>query len=81
LAQIESEEGNLSGAIKQVEYAGQISPNNPTIFFKLGVLRYNSSDYNGAISAFKQAVILNPNYLDARYLLGQSYQKIGRNLH
>lgn len=79
LAQIENEEGNVQGAIKQVEYAGKIRPNDPEIFFRLGLLRYNSADYGNAIGAFEQAVILNPNYLDARYLLGQSYQKVGRN--
>jgi tetratricopeptide (TPR) repeat protein len=79
LAQIESEEGNWSSAIKRAEEAGQISPNDPTIFFRLGLLRYNNTNYSGAISAFEQAVILDPSYLNARYFLGQSYQKVGRS--
>jgi len=78
LAQIETSEGNLSEAIKQAEYAGQVSPTDPTVFFRLGLLRYNNSDYSGAVSAFEQAVILNNNYLNARYFLALSYQKIGR---
>ena len=79
LAQIETNEGNLLGAIKQAEYAGEMSPNDPTIFFRLGLLRYNNSDYTGAVSAFGQAVMLNNNYLNARYFLALSYQKVGRS--
>ena len=78
LVQIETNEGNLSEAIKQAEYAGQIAPNDPTVFFRLGLLRYNNSDYKSAISAFEKAVILDNNYLNARYFLGQSYKKVGR---
>ncbi|ETB63658.1 TPA: tetratricopeptide repeat protein [Candidatus Nomurabacteria bacterium] len=78
MAQIETAEGNLGEAIKQAEYASQINPNDSTIFFRLGLLRYNNSDYSGAVSAFERAVILNNNYLNARYFLGLSYQKVGR---
>ncbi len=78
LAQIQTNEGNLSGAIKQAEKAAGLTPNDPTVFFRLGLLRYNNSDYTGSIGAFEQAVILDNNYLNARFLLGQSYQKVGR---
>lgn len=78
LAQIQTSEGNLAGAIKQAEKASGLSPNDSTVFFRLGLLRYNNSDYTGAISAFERAVILEPQYLNAHFLLGQSYQKVGR---
>ena len=78
LVQIETNEGNLSEAIKQAEYAGELAPNDPTVFFRLGLLRYNHSDYSGAVSAFEKAVILDNSYLNARYYLGQSYKKVGR---
>lgn len=78
LVQIETDEGNLSEAIKQAEYAGSVAPNDATVFFRLGLLRYNNSDYTGAVSAFEKAVILDNSYLNARYFLGQSYKKIGR---
>lgn len=79
LAQIETSEGNPAEAIRQAEKAGQLTPNDPTIFFRLGLLRYNNSDYSGAVSAFEKAVILNTNYLNARFFLGQAYQKVGRS--
>lgn len=78
LVQIETDEGNLSEAIKQAEYAGTMAPNDATVFFRLGLLRYNNSDYSGAVSAFEKAVILDNSYLNARYFLGQSYKKVGR---
>ncbi|MFA6251493.1 MAG: hypothetical protein WC603_02610 [Candidatus Paceibacterota bacterium] len=78
LVQIETNEGNLPEAIKQAEYAGEMAPNDETVFFRLGLLRYYNSNYNGAISAFEKAVILNNGYLNARFFLGQSYKKVGR---
>jgi tetratricopeptide (TPR) repeat protein len=78
LVQIETKEGNLSEAIKQAELAGQMAPNDPTVFFRLGLLRYNSSDFKGAVSSFERAVLLDNTYVNARYFLGQSYKKVGR---
>jgi tetratricopeptide (TPR) repeat protein len=78
LAQIETNEGNLSAAIKQAERAGTLTPGDPTVFFRLGLLRYNNSEFTSAVSAFEQAVILDTNYLNARFFLGKSYQKVGR---
>jgi tetratricopeptide (TPR) repeat protein len=78
LVQIETNEGNLLGAIKQAERASELSPRDPTVFFRLGLLRYSNADYAGAISAFEAAVILDNTYLNARYYLGQAYQKAGR---
>lgn len=78
LVQIEKDEGNISEAIKQAEYAGTLAPNDPTVFNRLGLLRYNNSDYTGAVSAFEKAVILNNNYIEAHFNLGQAYRKAGR---
>ncbi len=78
LVQIETAEGNTSEAIKQAELAGTMAPNDATVFFRIGLLRYNNSDYTGSISAFEKAVILDNTYLNARYFLGQSYKKVGR---
>lgn len=79
LAQIDQSEGNLGDAIKQAELASTVSPNDSSVFFQLGILRYNNNDFSGAVSAFEQAVILNPSYMNARYFLGLSYEKVGRN--
>jgi len=78
LVQIETAEGNTSEAIKQAELAGTMAPNDATVFFRIGLLRYNNNDYTGAVSAFEKAVILDNTYLNARYFLGMSYKKVGR---
>ena len=78
LAQIEVNEGNMAEAIKQAEYAASLSPNDATVFFRLGLLRYNNSDYTGSIDALERAVIIDSTYVNAHYFLGQAYQKAGR---
>jgi len=78
LVQIETSEGNLTEAIKQAELAGELAPSDATVFFRLGLLKYNNSDYKGSVSAFEKAVILDNTYLNARYFLGQAYKKVGR---
>ena len=78
LVQIETNEGNLSEAMKQAEYAGTMAPNDTSVFFRLGLLRYNNSDYTGAVSAFEKAVILDNSNLNAHFFLGQAYKKVGR---
>ncbi len=77
-AQIATNEGNLPEAIKQAEKASILTPSDPTVFFRLGLLRYNNSDFAGAASAFEQAILLDRNYLNAHFMLGQAYEKVGR---
>jgi tetratricopeptide (TPR) repeat protein len=78
LSQIEVSEGRLSQAIQSVEAAALISPNDPVVFFQLGLLRYNAEDYAGAASSLERAVTLNSFYSNAKYFLGLSYDKLGR---
>ena len=79
LSQIEAREGNIKAAISSVEAASIIAPNDATIFFQLGLLRYNDRDFRGAIGALERAVALNPAYANAKYFLGLSYERIGRD--
>lgn len=79
LSQIELNEGNLKEAISSVETAAIILPNDPTVFFRLGLLRYNDADWGGAVGALERAVSLNPVYANAKYFLGLSYNRLGRD--
>lgn len=79
LSQIEAREGNIKAAISSVETASVIAPNDPTVFFQLGLLRFNDRDFRGAVSAFERAVALNGSYANARYFLGLSHEKLGRD--
>ena len=78
LSQIEVSEGNLNGAISSVESAALLSPDDPLVYFRLGLLKYNKKDYKGGTSAFERAVVLNPIYANARYFLGLSYYQQGK---
>jgi tetratricopeptide (TPR) repeat protein len=77
LAQIQINEGEVAEATQSVEAATIIDPNNPVAFFQLGVLRYSSSDFVGAISALERAVTISADYANARYFLGLSYDRLG----
>ncbi len=79
LAQIEAASNNITGAIQGVEAATLVDPQNPALYFQLGLLKYNNSDYRGAASAFEQSIRLVGDYANARYFLGLSYERIGRD--
>lgn len=72
LAQIQVNEGKLKDAIRSVEQATLVQPNDAGLFFQLGLLKYNNEEYRGSASAFGRAVALIPEYSNARYFLGLS---------
>lgn len=78
LSQIEAQEGNIKAAISSVEAASVIAPDDPGVFFQLGLLRYNDRDYRGAAGALERAVALNPAYANAKYFLGLAYDRLNR---
>lgn len=78
LSQLEIQAGNIESAIKSVEAAVVIEPNNPVYFFQLGLLQSNKGDNEKAIFALERAVALNPQYSNARYFLGINYFNMGR---
>lgn len=79
LSQLEASQGNVKEAIASAEAAATLAPNDPTVFFQLGLLRFNSRDYKGAAGALEQAVAQNASYANAKYFLGLSYEKLGRS--
>ena len=79
LSQLEAQEGNIKEAILAAEAAATIAPGDATVFFQLGLLRFNDKNYRGAIDALERAVALNGLYANAKYFLGLSYEKLDRN--
>lgn len=49
----------------------------PTIYLNMGNLLFNYGFYDQAIDQYKQALLLKPNFNDARYHLAQAYIKKG----
>lgn len=78
LAQIALAENDTDEAIASLNAAGARDPNNPAIFFQLGVLYYNTGAYRDAIAVLDQALELTGDvYGNARYFRGLSYEAIG----
>ncbi len=79
LTQIQIAEGNIKDAINSVQAVSILSPNDSGVFFQLGFLRYNNKDFEGTVSAMQQALTINPSYANAKYFLGLSLSKLGRD--
>jgi cytochrome c-type biogenesis protein CcmH/NrfG len=69
LAELDVVSGNLSEAIKTTESILSIEANNPGRYYQLGVLQQANGNNAAAIAAFEDAVTLDPQYANARYLL------------
>ncbi len=73
LSQIDVQLGKAKEALKEAENALYFVPNNPTVLFQVGVLREETGDFKGAVSALSQAVAVRPKYANARYFLAIAY--------
>ncbi|PIT89252.1 MAG: hypothetical protein COU27_01305 [Candidatus Levybacteria bacterium CG10_big_fil_rev_8_21_14_0_10_36_7] len=77
LAQIEVNEGNLSGAIQKVEQIVKLNPNDIGNLFQLGLLYSQNKQIADAQIVFERTVELSPSYSNARYFLGLIYDQNG----
>ncbi|MBI5133976.1 MAG: tetratricopeptide repeat protein [Candidatus Taylorbacteria bacterium] len=73
LSQIQIAEGDVANAINSVSAVATLSPNDPGIFFQLGLLYYNQKSYGNSVLALERAITLNPEYANAKYFLGLAY--------
>lgn len=62
--------GKTEDAIKELEAAARISPNEPVLHFELGYLYYKQRDYDKATPEFQLEVKNNPGYAQAYLYLG-----------
>lgn len=60
-------------AMADLEKALQIDASNPSIFFAVGTIYDQMGDFEKAESAYKQALLLNPEYFEANYNIGALY--------
>jgi tetratricopeptide (TPR) repeat protein len=72
-AQLDIGEGNVESAIATTRSIISLEPRNPTRYFQLGMLLSADEVYEEAIVAFQTAIILDPEYANARYLLALTY--------
>ena len=78
LSEIERSVGNKVAAYELESSAGTIDPNNPELFYQLGLVAYNAGETARAITSFERAVLLNPRFSNARFMLAVVYQQGGR---
>jgi putative inorganic carbon (HCO3(-)) transporter len=70
-------QGKLNEAITKLEINRQLLPQDKGIAFQLGVLYYRAERYRQAGAEFVRAVIIDPDYANARYFLGLLYDQAG----
>ena len=57
----------------ELDEAAKLDPNNPRVFYNLGLLERGRSNCDGSIRYFEEVVRLDPNSADAHYYLGSCY--------
>jgi len=67
--------GKYDWAIRELNIANRISPNNPHIIFAYGSIFLNSGNFISAEDKFKEAIRIYPFYVDAYYNLGLIYNQ------
>lgn len=79
LAQLLFSENKGDSATQVLSVAAQRSPNDPTVWFQLGIAYYDNASYSNAASAFVTALNLNSQFANAQYFLALSFDKLGRH--
>lgn len=69
LAELDVAAGNLDEAIKTTQSLLSIEATNPGRYYQLGVLARAKGDKAAAAAAFQDAITLDPQFANARYLL------------
>jgi len=68
-----------SAAFANVEKGLELNPNRSTAYNSLGTLYFEKrKDYNKALELYKEAVRLNPNYVDGWRNVGAAYGTLGQ---
>jgi len=80
LSRIKALQGNLEEAIISAKDLVGLNPREPSVYFQLGLLFYQNNDFTNASEALNQAILLEPQYANARYFLGLSLAKVGDSL-
>ncbi len=69
---------DLPSATQAAKSALQSAPDQPSLWFQLGLFYYAGGDMQNAIAALEQTVSMVPQYANAKYFLGLAYAKGGR---
>ena len=73
LAWAYEKQGKKKEALIKLDQSIKLSPYNPKTHFTSGRIKHDIGDTDGAIDSLKKATRLDPNYGDAYYRLGLTY--------
>jgi tetratricopeptide (TPR) repeat protein len=68
---------DLPTATQAAEAAVQSNPQNPALWFQVGLFYYTGQKWDDALKSFQNAVQLQNDYANAKYFLGLSLYKTG----
>ena len=71
--------GRLGEAQEEIESLAESLPRDPRVWMKLGAIHYEQKHWNRAVSAFRQAVLLEPSNLRTRYFLSTALIDAGKD--
>ena len=72
-------QGKQKEAIDKLEETKRItSPRDTGLAFQLGLLYYQTKDYQSAKAELERAIAIDPNYSNALYFLGLTYDQLGQ---
>ena len=71
------DKGKLKEAIAKMEINRQILPKDTGTSFQLAFLYYKAQDFAKAKAEFIRAIIIDPDFANARYFLGLLYDREG----
>ena len=71
--------GRLKEAQTELELLVESIPRDPRIWMKLGAIHYEQKHWEQAVSAFRQAVMLEPSNMRTRYFLATALMDAGKD--
>ncbi len=69
----------LAAVLYRTWLARNRTPHNHLVLFNLGVLLFTENDVDGALDAYGQALHLAPGFLQPRFNLGLTYERMGQS--
>ena len=78
LAELDITSGNIAQARESVISILQIQPNNPGRYYQLAILLLAEDDQTAAIQVLEEAIRLDTNFANARYVLALQYADTDR---